>query len=283
MVFRTHRTVVLAVLAVSALLALGAITAAGAEPATTVSYPTAAATRYSGRAFDTCTAPRIARLRAWQASPYRAVGIYIGGTNRACTQPALTAGWVRGATRLGWRLVPIYVGRQASCSGKSGTLKVNPAYAATQGTRAAEDATARAQALGILPGSAIYADMEHYVAADTGCRSAVLRYLSAWTRQLHRQEYLSGVYAHLNSGARHLSQTYHSTSHTRPDALWIARWDRNPALTGWPGIPDTRWAVNQRAKQYRGDHKETWGGVTLTIDSNRFDAPVATVSSDSMS
>src|SRR3954470_5159216 len=109
MVFRPPGPAAVAVLAVPALLARGAVTAAGAEPATTVSYPTpAAATRYSGRAFDTCTAPRIARLRAWQASPYRGVAIYTGGTTRACTQPALPAGWVRGATRLGWRLVPIY-------------------------------------------------------------------------------------------------------------------------------------------------------------------------------
>jgi Rv2525c-like, glycoside hydrolase-like domain len=280
MVFRTHRPVILSVLVVSALPALGTVAPAAAEPAT-VSSPTAAtATRYSGPAFDACTAPAIARLRAWQASPYRAVGIYIGGVNRACAQPELTARWVRSAARLGWRLVPIYVGPQAPCGGRPGNVKVNPASAVAQAIRSADDATASARALGILAGSAIYADMEHYVATDTGCRSAVLRYLSAWTRQLHRQGYLSGVYAHLNSGAKHLSQTYTSTSHTRPDALWIARWDRNPALTGWPGIPDTSWAVNQRAKQYRGDHHETWGGVTLNIDSNQFDAPVATVSYD---
>ena len=43
---------------------------------------------------------------------------------------------------------------------------------------------------------------------------------------------------------------------------------------GWAGVPDYRWAVHQRGKQYRGDHTETYGGVTLNIDNDRFDAPV---------
>ena len=49
--------------------------AASAEPATTVGYPGgAAATRYAGLAFDTCTAPSLAAIEGWGASPYRAVG-----------------------------------------------------------------------------------------------------------------------------------------------------------------------------------------------------------------
>ena len=36
-----------------------------------------------GLAFDTCTAPALATVRAWGASPYRA----IGGVNRTCGQP----------------------------------------------------------------------------------------------------------------------------------------------------------------------------------------------------
>ena len=65
--------------------------------------------------------------------------------------------------------------------------------------------------------------------------------------------------------------------YARPDALWIARWDNSSLLTGWAGIPNTFWAVGQRGKQYVGDHTETYGGVTLNIDNDRFDAPVASV------
>jgi hypothetical protein len=42
-------------------------------------------------------------------------------------------------------------------------------------------------------------------------------------------------------------------------------------------VPNSFWAVGQRGKQYVGDHNETHGGVTLNIDSDRFDAPVASV------
>ena len=82
-------------LALSALtFGLGLVIAApaAAEPATTVSYPAGATTmRYSGLAFDTCTAPSLTQMQAWLDSPYRAVGIYIGGPNRSCGQPQLTA------------------------------------------------------------------------------------------------------------------------------------------------------------------------------------------------
>jgi hypothetical protein len=48
---------------------------------------------YVGYGFDACTAPSSAAMNAWLQSPYRAVGIYFGGNNRACTQPNLTAAW----------------------------------------------------------------------------------------------------------------------------------------------------------------------------------------------
>jgi uncharacterized protein YraI len=129
----------------------------------------------------------------------------------------------------------------------------------------------------MLPGSAIYGDMEHYSASDPACRTAVLTYVSAWTKQLHRLGYLAGMYANLSSGAKHLSEAYGSPSYARGDALWIARWDGSPKLTGLPGIHNAQWSNSQRGKQYRGDHDETHGGLKINIDSNRFDAPVATV------
>ena len=45
---------------------------------------------FTGYAFDACKAPTTASLQAWAASPYRALGIYIDKTNRACAQPNLT-------------------------------------------------------------------------------------------------------------------------------------------------------------------------------------------------
>ena len=246
-------------------------------PSTTVRYAGAStATRLSGSAFDTCEAPSTAAMQAWVGSPYRGVGIYIGGPNRTCPQRNLNAAWVRTVSR-SWRLVPIYMGRQAPCTFRANATEFTASSASSWGTSDAADAVVKARALGLLPGSAIYGDMEHYDATDTSCRDAVRRYVSSWIRELHRPGYLAGVYAHLYSGAKHVSDSYNSTSYARPDAIWIARWDNSTLLTGWLGIPDSRWSDHQRAKQYRGDHNETHGGVTINIDSDRFDAPVATV------
>ena len=261
----------------AAMAAAAAAAPAIAEPATTVSYPAwASATRYRGLAFDTCTAPPLAAMQAWGASPYHAVGVYVGGQNRTCSQPALTSGWVRAVSALGWRLIPVFKGRQPPCGGKPTDLKIVPAVAASEGTWAAGNAAARAWALGMIEGSAIYYDMEHYTPGGTSCRNAVLTFLSAWTRELHRLGYVSGVYENLNLGARDLANAYNSSSYARPDALWIARYDGSRSLTGWAGVPGSRWAVHQRAKQFRADFAETHGGVTLTIDEDNLDAPVAT-------
>lgn len=249
---------------------------AAAEPATSVSFPPgASATWYNGFAFDTCSAPSVASLQAWASSPYDAVGAYIGGISRSCAQPNLTASWVTTVSRARWRIIPIYLGLQPPCSTRPHTFTA--ATAASAGTANASDAVKQAKALGMLPGSAIYGDVEHYNAADSSCRDAALTYVSSWTKELHRQGYLSGIYANSSSGAKHLSDAYTSSSYARPDALWIARWDGSSLLTGWAGIANDRWSNRQRGKQYRGDHHETYGGVRINIDSDRLDAPVATV------
>jgi uncharacterized protein YraI len=262
----------------AALMAL-TITPAAAEPATTVTYPaTGSATRLNGFAFDTCEAPPLTTMQTWTASPYDGVGAYIGGVNRSCSQLNLTTSWVTAVSLQGWRIIPIYVGHQAPCTGRSNAIEFTATTAALLGTADAADAVLQAQALGMLPGSAIYGDMEHYSAGDVACRTAVLSYVSAWTKELHRLGYLSGMYANLTSGAKHLSETYISPAYARPDAIWIALWDADSTLTGWAGIPNAFWANHQRGKQFQGDHDETYGGVKITIDSDRFDAPVATVS-----
>lgn len=257
-------------------LFVGPSTVASAEPTTPITYNAGTtATRFTGLAFDTCSAPTLAQMTAWKASPYKAVGIYFGGVNRTCAQPQLTPSWVTAVTAMGWRLVPIYLGLQAPCGTRK--YKMSTASSNRDAVRDADDAVAKAKALGLLPGSALYNDMENYDNKNTVCRSAVLHYLSAWTKELHLQRYASGVYVNQASGAPDLAAAYNSTSYARPDALWIARWDGNSALTGWPPVPNAFWAVGQRGKQYRGDHTETYGGVTLNIDNDRFDAPVASV------
>jgi uncharacterized protein YraI len=268
-----------AVLAGAALILGLAALPVAAEPETPVKYPGGASSTPADRlGFDACTAPSLSALRAWQGtSPYSLVNIYFGGNNRGCTQPNLTKAWVRDAHAMGWRLLPTYMGHQPVCMLGNKPNRYTASNATSRGTSDAKDAVTQAKALGLLPGSALYADVEHYVRTDSACRTAVRRYVSAWTKTLHGAGYLAGVYVHQDSGLRDLADSYNSTTYARPDAVWMARWDGSQSLTGWPTAPNSRWAMWQRAKQYRGDHNETWGGVTINIDSDRVKAPVATV------
>ena len=96
--------------------------------------------------------------------PYRALGVYVGGTNRACGQANLTPVWVSSVLALGWSLMPLYVGLQAPCvtQGKLEHMSTTPATALTQGKTAADDAAAEVAALGLPTGSPVYADVEGY-------------------------------------------------------------------------------------------------------------------------
>jgi hypothetical protein len=56
-------------------------------------------------------------------------------------------------------------------------------------------------------------------AATHRARTAVHRYVSAWTTTLHEAGYLAGVYFQQDSGLRDLSAVYDSTTYARADAL----------------------------------------------------------------
>ncbi|MFN2613495.1 MAG: glycoside hydrolase domain-containing protein, partial [Actinomycetota bacterium] len=173
------------------------------------------------RGFDACTAPSARAMRAWLASPYRSVGVYLGGANRACGDGNLSASWMTGIERLGWSVVPIYVGLQSPCVGQHGLAKIDAHSASSQGARAASDAVARARHFGIASGNPIYFDMEAYRRTAT-CSRAVLMFLSSWTKTFHSYGYLSGVYGSADSTIRDLSGAYGGSAYARPDDVWIA-------------------------------------------------------------
>ncbi|MPY78942.1 MAG: DUF1906 domain-containing protein [Actinophytocola sp.] len=249
-----------------------------AKPATSVDYPErATVTHFSGLAFDTCSAPSLPTMRKWRSSRYQGVGVYIGGATRACSQRHLTKSWVHGVTAMRWRLVPVYTGKQAPCRSHAKKFLIKPDRARAQGLRAARHAVKRSARLGLLHGSALYLDIESYPTSHDRCRKAVLRYISGWTSGLHQRGYLSGVYVSGASGGIHLSGAHGSRAFARPDAIWVAQWDDDATVSDLYGLTDRRWAHGQRAKQFRGPHKEKHGGAAMTIDSNVFRAPVATV------
>ncbi len=235
--------------------------------------PPLTGTVYKGLGVDACEAPSRSQMNAWGASPYRAIGVYIGGINAGCPdQPNLTASWVAQEWAAGWHLVPTYVGLQAPHACGCTAISTNRTTASTEGVDAATDAVTDAQAIGIGPGNPIYDDMEGYSPSGT-VSAAVLAFLSGWTTQLHAEGYGAGVYSSADSGVVDLVSDY-GTTYQEPDDIWIARWNgaRN---TADPNVPSGDWPADQRLHQYAGDNNETYGGVTLDVDNDYLNGATA--------
>jgi hypothetical protein len=224
-------------------------------------------------AFDACDAPDLAAMTAWKvASPYRAIGVYIGGAARACPNAALNdSHWLTGVFAQGWKVLPIYVGPQAPCTDFH--VRMSQDNSGTDGLAAADDAANHAILAGLGPPSPIYVDIEDYQ-GDGPCQDAVRAFLAGWITRLHQRGFQAGLYG--NYDAAILADAV-SVSNGQPgvDAIWVAQWTGQPTLNGITGIPDTMWSNHQRSHQYEGDHVETWGGVSLEIDSSIVDGLVA--------
>jgi Domain of unknown function (DUF1906) len=223
---------------------------------------------FTGLGFDACTAPSSRSMAAWEDSPYRAVGVYIGGINRACSQPNLTASWVAAQTEAGWHLIPTYVGLQAPTSACSSCAKLTSSQATAQGVAAAVDAVEEAGAVAMGPGSPIYFDMESY-GQTSSATAATLAFLEAWTQELHSLGYLSGVYSSSASGIEDLAGQIGS-GYELPDDIWIANWNGQQNTLD-SVVPASAWSPHRRIHQYRGGHNETYGGVAINIDNNYVD------------
>lgn len=284
--------------------------------------PVAVSTAYSGPGFDPCWAPSSAEMDAWLQSPYRAIGVYLGGPRyatgcRAANSANLTPTWVHRQAAKGWRFLPIYVGSQAWYAsgaavapdvkpkqapagkdnakgrrkGKPGHVKnvsdhkpkveavadgqhlsdfdglsTDTAYARAMSE--ADDAVRTASGLGFPVGSVIYDDMEGYPGTY---REQVLSYSRGWTAELHRLGYRSGWYSSSGSGIQDQSHAYGVDS---PDVVDIADWNGADTVED-SSVQADQWSNHQRVHQSVGDHDETWGGVTLSIDSDRVDVGTA--------
>lgn len=220
---------------------------------------------FRGLGFDACTAPSRSYMRAWRRhSPYRAIGIYIGGRERACGQRNLSARWIRHEAAAGWRFFPMYVGPQASFNQLKAPVR--------EARRAARDAVAQARRLGFGPRTPIYYDMEAYRPRRTG---EVLRFSSAWTRRLHKLGYRAGIYSSSRSGIMDLARHYRSHRYKMPDVIYDALWN---------GSRDTKdrflrkgeWGRHRRLHQYSGNVTQTFGGATINIDKDYLNVRLAT-------
>ncbi len=253
---------------------------AAAEPGTSE----AAARPYSGRpvhfngwAFDTCEAPSVATMKAWRSSPYRAVGVYFGGRARGCPrQTNLNKQWIKSVDRMGWFLLPLYVGSQSPCvtlkHKRSLTIGRDPWR---QGAAEARDAVNRARWHGMIPGSTLYLDMEAYDTGNRACAARTLDFVRAWNRELRRHRYFPGYYSSADSGVAHLEWARRAKFKDLPTVVWFARWGKKPSVSGEPSLSPRAWSPHRRIHQYAGNVKETHGGHRLNIDRNRVDALVA--------
>jgi len=224
--------------------------------------------------FDACTAPSAGAMQAWLQSPYRFVGVYIGGGNAACSQPNLNAGWVDTVHSWGYGLIPTYVGLQAWCTsaGGVGFMSRDLATAQSQGYASAVDAVDNgAVPRGLGAGTPIYFDMEAYNSGAAGCTDAVTSFISGWIAGLHDRGYVAGMYSSSASGVRDLANVQ-SNPADQLDAIWFAHWNGDPTLSDSQFFSDSLWP-NARIHQYQGGHDESWGGVTINIDNDSVGGP----------
>jgi hypothetical protein len=116
----------------------------------------------------------------------------------------------------------------------------------------------------------VYYDMEYYPTSSASCSNAVQAFVDGWTTEMHTLGFRAGVYG----SPIDANVDWHGLDHN-PDAVWLASWNGVASVWGISPLSDNLWKYDQRIHQYRGGHNETWGGITLNIDSDIEDAPVA--------
>ena len=127
----------------------------------------------------------------------------------------------------------------------------------------------KAQALGLPAGSPLWFDMEGYHVGNAACTAAVRAFVSSWDDELRAVGFVPGIYGSAASTIRDVAALA-----TPPDLAWIANWNGVESVFGDRYVSDAVWANHQRVHQYKGGHNETYGGVTINVDSNIVDSAV---------
>lgn len=236
---------------------------------------------FIGQGFDKCEIASSAQLETWLTSPYRVVNLYIGGSSRYCANTALSAALLAQLNQQGWLFIPTWVGPQAPCTGYTSRISSDLNTAYNQGLAEANSALAAAANLGLTladqSGTVIYYDLEYYNYTDTACHNAAKAFISGWTAQLRGSSNHAGVYStgSILNGFAAIPNV--------PDVIWPAHWltpyAYNPDATVWDvySLSNNLWNSHQRIRQYAGGHNETWGGLTLNIDSDVSEGVVASL------
>lgn len=224
------------------------------------------------KGMDTCAAPSLRAMRSWHRV-FKAAAIYLGGPEAACGWGNLSAAWIRASVRMGWAMIPAYVGPQAPCT--SFRVRIRTRHAEWQGRASARNAIRLARLLGMHRGAVLYDDMEAYRPHHGRCSRPVVAFLDGWTRELHARGYRSGVYSSASAAARDLGRYRRVYGHpvARPNSLWFALWDGRRNLRGTPYVRSNWWHAH-RIKQYKGARHRRIGGIRLSFDSDLVDGAV---------
>jgi hypothetical protein len=236
---------------------------------------------FVGQGFDKCEIASPSQLQTWRAaSPYRVVNLYIGGSSRYCSNAALSASLLTQLSQQGWQFIPTWVGPQAACTTYPARMSYDLGAAYNQGLAEANAALDVAANLGLTladkSGAVIYYDLEYYPYTNTACHNAAQAFIAGWTAQLRGGGNHAGVYS---TGP--ILSSFASIPNV-PDAIWPAHWinaSYNPNATVWNvySLSNSLWNNQQRIRQYTGGHNETWGGLTLNIDSDVSEGIVASL------
>jgi hypothetical protein len=248
------------------------------------------------RGFDTCGAPSTSTMQTWwNSSPYYQIGIYIGGSNRSCSQPNLTASWVtavNNSVNMTWGLLPIWVGPQMpnpACQTLhtygGGYISTNTTTANTQGQNEAFAAYTAISNLGMnVTSTPIAYDLEgNNNSTGSTCTAAAKAFIDGWDFGLSQAPaQQSGVYG---SAAASYFPSYPSLAHP-PKFIYFAEQNATGASTKNSNyIPTTSWALSQRHKQYdlndgtcsgcdNDPADDSFGGITISVDVECSNGPV---------
>ena len=253
-------------------------------------------TAFSGKGFDTCVAPDSAQMDDWYAhSPYRGVGVYIGGASyhpdqdcKSATNPnpapdgGYTADWVAHQAATGWGMWAIYAGQQGP------TLTAAGANPTALGASDAADAVKKATALGFGAGTTIFVDMEPY--HEDATAQAVAAYLTSFGNALNGTGFKLGLYGTSGDPASGHSAIGDAASNpalrAQISAVDISGSTSDQpnfnATTNDPYVPATDWAKHQRIHQYFLDVQRQYGSSpAIQVDEDEVDlSPTSHVTLD---
>lgn len=257
-------------------LALVAVALAGSIPV--LAMPAAGTAQASSGisqrlGWDACGIGSTSNAQAfWSNTPYWNMGLYLGGSSYGTGCTRWSGAQVNTLRAQGWQFLPLWVGPQAPCTGFPSRFSYDGPTAYSQGRNEAVAAYNLIVFWGwdTLNAPIIY-DLEAFNTGNSSCLAAAKQFISGWVYQMHLPPaQKAGVYG---SGCASGLSSYASIANV-PDFIDGADWSGNPYTGTIACVPSSYWVYNQRHKQYRGDHYETWNGVTLNVDNDCSNGPV---------